>query len=212
MDVNRFKELPLMGIVRGIDASETGPLMEAVIEAGLETIEVTMNTPGAAGIISKACEVSGGRVAVGAGTVLSTEDVKEACEAGASFIVMPVLEENAVTCCAGKGIPVFPGAFSPREVLDAWNAGATMVKVFPCGMFGPKYIKELKGPFKNIELMAVGGVRVENIGEYFSSGADAVAFGASVFREEWLAEKDFASIGNLVGEYVSAVRAAVSGS
>ncbi len=208
MDIHSFKTFPLMGIVRGMDPADTEPLLETVVEAGLKTIEVAMNTSGAAGIISKMCSISNGRIAVGAGTVLSRDDLEAAADAGASFIVLPAFVKEVVHHCVKKAIPVFPGAFTPQEVLDAWKGGATMVKVFPSGMFGPGYMKELKGPFDGIELMAVGGVRLENIEEYFSCGADAVAFGASVFKKEWLAKKDFASIGKLTGEYVQAVRKA----
>ncbi|MGB2601400.1 MAG: bifunctional 4-hydroxy-2-oxoglutarate aldolase/2-dehydro-3-deoxy-phosphogluconate aldolase [Candidatus Omnitrophota bacterium] len=208
MDVGQFSELPLMGIVRGVDPGDIEPLLEAVIGAGLKTIEITMNTPGAAGIISKAKSVAGDRIDIGAGTVLSKKDLNEALDAGASFVVMPAFIEEIVTTCVDKKVPVFPGAFTPREVLDSWNAGASMVKVFPSSMFGPRYIKELKGPYDGIKLMAVGGVRLENVDEYFSCGADAVAFGGSVFRKEWLDAKDFASIEKLVGQYVTLVRKA----
>ncbi|MFH1552233.1 MAG: bifunctional 4-hydroxy-2-oxoglutarate aldolase/2-dehydro-3-deoxy-phosphogluconate aldolase [Candidatus Omnitrophota bacterium] len=211
MNIDRFKELPLMGIVRGLDIDDTEPLVEEIIASGLETIEITMNTSAAAGIISKAVAVSNGRIAVGAGTVLSGADLERAVDAGASFIVSPACVEEVIRPCREKAIPVFPGALTPQEVLEAWKKGATMVKVFPAGIFGPKYIKELKGPFNDIKLMAVGGVRLENIAEYFSAGADAVAFGASVFKKEWLEKKDFTSIGKLVGEYVQAAREAKSG-
>jgi len=210
MDVNRFNQLPLMGIIRGLESAHIEPLLETVIKAGLETIEVTMNTPDAAGIIARACDISGGRITVGAGTVLSKTELNEALDAGASFIVLPNLEEEVVSVCAGKAIPVFPGALTPSEVFKAWKAGATMVKVFPAGIFGPRYIKELKGPFDDIRLMAVGGVTPENTSEYFSSGSDAVAFGGSVFRKEWLLEGDFEYIGKLVKRYVEAVRSVKS--
>ena len=206
MDVDRFSRLPLMGIVRGITLFHIEPLIETVIEAGLETIEVTMNTPDAASIISKACDVSRGRITIGAGTVLSEKELKDALDAGASFIVLPNSEEDVVISCVEKSIPVFPGALTPSEVLKAWKMGSTMVKVFPSSAFGPPYIKELKGPFGDVKLMAVGGVRLENIEEYFSSGADAVAFGGSVFKKEWLLKGDFTSIGKLVKKYVEAVR------
>ena len=197
-----------MGIVRGVRRDDITPLVDAAAEAGLETIEVTMNTPGARDIIKAARDAAKGRLAVGAGTVLGLDEAKAALDAGATFIVMPVAMDEVTGYCVKKGVPVFPGAFSPQEVYNAWKAGATMVKVFPCGLFGPKYIKELKGPFDKIKLMAVGGVRLENIAEYFSSGADAVAFGASVFKKEWLDAKDFRSIGGLVGKYVDAVKTA----
>ena len=210
MDTDRFNKLPLMGIARGVDAADIEPLLEAVIEAGLETIEVTMNTSGAAGIISKMRAVSNGRIVIGAGTVLSEDELEQVVDAGASFIVLPAFVEEVVRSCVRKNIPVFPGALTPQEVLDAWKAGAAMVKVFPSSVFGPGYLKELKGPFNDIKLMAVGGVRPDNIKEYFSCGADAVALGGRVFKKEWLAKKDFKSIGKLVAEYVREVKTARS--
>lgn len=209
MNIKQFKKLPLMGIVRGIDVADAVPLVEAIVEAGLEAIEVTMNTPDAPAVISEMRAASDGRLAVGAGTVLSAGDLERAMDAGASFIVLPALVEEVVRVCVERGVPVFPGALTPSEVLKAWGAGAAMVKVFPSGVFGPKYMKDLKGPYDKIKLMAVGGVRLDNIPEYFSCGADAVAFGASVFKKEWLEKKDFKSIGKLVARYVTAVRKAV---
>jgi 2-dehydro-3-deoxyphosphogluconate aldolase/(4S)-4-hydroxy-2-oxoglutarate aldolase len=205
VDIDRFKKLPLMGIVRGLKLEDVQPLVEVSMEAGLGTIEVTMNTPEAPKIIAQMRKVSAGKVMVGAGTVLSESDLKAALDAGAGFIVMPVFDEMIVKSCVEKSVPVFPGALTPQEVFKAHEAGATMVKVFPASVFGPSYIKALKGPFDGIKLMAVGGVNLENIDEYFSSGADAVAFGASAFKKRWLESKDFASIGRLIGEYVKAV-------
>lgn len=197
-----------MGILRGVKEDDLEPLLESVISSGLETLEITMNTPRAAGLISKALKVAGDRITLGAGTVLSKSDLEEALDAGASFIVLPTCEKELVELCLEKKIPVFPGAFTPQEVFDAWKMAPSMVKVFPSSMFGPKYIKELKGPFDRIKLMAVGGVRPENIQEYFSCGADAVAFGSSVFKKEYLESKDFSSIRELVGKYVQSVRKA----
>ncbi|MFC1570636.1 bifunctional 4-hydroxy-2-oxoglutarate aldolase/2-dehydro-3-deoxy-phosphogluconate aldolase [Candidatus Omnitrophota bacterium] len=208
MDLERFEELPLMGIVRGVPLEKIEPLLEAVIEAGLKTIEITMNTEGAGDIIKKAKEVSRGRITVGAGTVLSRESLEEALDAGASFIVLPANIEEVVTPCIERNIPVFPGAFTPQEVIDCWKKNPTMIKIFPSSMFGPKYIKMLKGPYDDVKLMAVGGVRLENIKEYFSQGADAVAFGGGVFTEELLDKNDFSSIGSKVKEYVDEAKEA----
>ena len=208
MGIERFDELPLMGIVRGVGTAEIGPLLETVIKAGLKTIEITMNTPGAADIISIAGDLSKGRIDIGAGTVLSTKDLDAAIEAGASFVVMPSFIKDVVCSCVDKKIPVFPGAFTPKEVFEAWEEGAYMVKIFPSGMLGPQYIKELKGPFDKVKLMAVGGVRPDNIADYFSCGVDAVAFGGRVFRKEWIAKGDFESIGDLVAQYVKEVKKA----
>ena len=206
MKLNEFEKLPLMGILRGVDAGCIEPLVETVICAGLKTLEVTMNTEGAANIIEKAKTVADGRIYVGAGTVLSAADLEKALGAGADFIVMPVCVDEVMRISVDKGIPVFPGAFTPNEVFNAWNAGAAMVKVFPSGSLGPRYIKDLKGPLDKVKLMAVGGVRPENIDSFFEAGVDAVAFGSSVFKEEWLRVCDFDAIGKLVAEYVKIVK------
>jgi 2-dehydro-3-deoxyphosphogluconate aldolase/(4S)-4-hydroxy-2-oxoglutarate aldolase len=127
-----------------------------------------------------------------------------AVDAGATFIVTPVLVEDVMKYCVKNKIPVFPGALTPKEIYDAWNAGATMVKVFPSGVFGPDYFSEIKGPFNDIKLLACGGVTAENMKNYFSAGASAVSFGASVFKKEWLASKDFKSMEGAVKRYVTA--------
>ncbi len=195
MDIEKFKRLPILGILRGIDIESIEPLVEASISAGLKTIEITMNTRGAATLIEKAVAIAGKRLTVGAGTVLSVKSLEIACAAGATFIVTPVLVEDVMKYCVKNKIPVFPGALTPFEIYNAWNAGATMVKVFPSGSFGAKYLKEIKGPFNDIQLLACGGVTLENMKEYFASGASAIAFGESIFKKEWIDKKDFTSIG-----------------
>ncbi len=194
MDLSKFRRKPILGILRGAEPDLAEPLTEAVLEAGLETLEITMNTPGAALIIKKAKKISAGRIAIGAGTVLNMEDLKTALDAGATFIVMPVLVKDVAAYCVDRKIPSFPGALTPLEIYDAHIAGASMVKVFPSGVFGPSYFKEIRGPFRDIELLACGGVTPENMKDYFKNGAGAVAFGASVFKKEWLDKKDFANI------------------
>ena len=202
MDIEKFKRLPILGILRGIDIESVEPLVEASVSAGLRTIEITMNTRGAATLIEKAVAAGGERLTVGAGTVLNVKSLEIAMNAGATFIVTPVLVEDVMKYCVKNKIPVFPGALSPHEIYNAWNAGATMVKVFPSNVFGPKYFKEIKGPFNDIELLACGGVTPENMKEYFSSGANAIAFGEGVFKREWLSKKDFAKIGASIKRYI----------
>ncbi|MFH1868206.1 MAG: bifunctional 4-hydroxy-2-oxoglutarate aldolase/2-dehydro-3-deoxy-phosphogluconate aldolase [Candidatus Omnitrophota bacterium] len=194
MDINQFKKLPIMGILRGIKTDVIEPLVECVVSSGLKTIEITMNTDGASELIRKTKDASGGRLMIGAGTVLTMDDLNQALDAGAGFIVMPTLINNIVEECARRSVPVFPGALTPQEIYNAQRAGATMVKVFPAKFFGPGYIREIKGPFKEIELLACGGVNPDNIGEFFSCGASAVAFGGSVFKKEWLEAGEFSKI------------------
>lgn len=201
MDVSKFKKLPIMGILRDIELDAIDPLVETIVPAGLETIEITMNTKNAPQIIKTAVLLSKKRLVIGAGTVLDMDSLKSALDAGAAFIVLPVFVKDVVEYCVKNKIPVFPGALTPQEIYRAWSIGAAMVKVFPAKFFGPEYFKEIKGPFKDIELLACGGVTPENMAAYFLNGASAVSFGASVFKKEWLIEKDFASIGRYIKAY-----------
>ena len=153
-----------------------------------------MNTSQAPDLIQQMVKTAKNRIEIGAGTVLSMEDLRSALDAGATFIILPVLVHDVVEYCARNKIPVFPGALTPQEIYDAWQAGATMVKVFPAKLFGPGYFKEIKGPFRDIELLACGGVNRDNIGSFFSSGASAVAFGGSIFKKELLQNKHFLQI------------------
>jgi 2-dehydro-3-deoxyphosphogluconate aldolase/(4S)-4-hydroxy-2-oxoglutarate aldolase len=194
MDIKKFKELPILGIVRGVEQSQLEPLLEAVIAAGLKHLEITMNTPQACELIKEAVKISKGRLTIGAGTVLHSADLRVALDSGATFIVSPVLVLEVVKACHDRKIPVFPGAFTPQEIYHAWEAGATMVKVFPASFFGPSYFKEIKGPLEKIELLACGGVKADNIKSFFANGASAVAFGGSIFSKERLANKDFKAI------------------
>ena len=205
MDIINFKTLPILGILRGISAQDVSPITETSISAGLKTLEITMNTAGACDLIKAMSKAADGRLSVGAGTVLSVDEVKAALDAGAEFIVAPVFDPEVVSFCVKKKIPVFPGALTPQEIYAAWQGGATMVKVFPSQFFGPAYFKEIKGPFQDIELLACGGVTAENIGEYFRCGASAVAFGGSIFRKDWMKEKRFEVIGAQIKELIDRV-------
>jgi len=204
MDLDRFRELPLMGILRGVQAESIEPVIETAISSGLQTVEITMNTPGAPDLIRRAIKSAQGRLMIGAGTVVTAEHMKLALDAGAGFIVSPMLVYDVVEYCRDNEIPVFPGAFTPQEIYNAWVAGATMVKIFPAQFMGPGYIKEIKGPFDSIDMLACGGITPENIRSYFDCGASAVAFGGSVFQEEWLKARDFDSIGRSIKALISA--------
>lgn len=202
MDVAQFKKKPLMGIVRGVELEQIEPLLEAVLASGLETLEITMNTPDAAQLIRRARKISQKRLTLGAGTVLNIDNLKQALDSGATFIVMPVLIKDVLGYCLKNKIPVFPGALTPQEIYQAWKEGATMVKVFPAKFFGPEYFREIKGPFAEVELLACSGVTAQNMREYFACGASAVAFGASVFKKEWLQKKDYPSIASAIKAYL----------
>jgi len=194
-----------MGILRGVEADIIEALVECVIDAGLKTLEITMNTKDAPKIIKRAVRISKNRLMLGAGTVLSVEDLEIALEAGATFIVTPIFVKEVMSHCFKYKVPIFPGALTPSEIHNAWDKGAAMVKVFPAKFFGPEYFKEIKGPFNNIELLACAGVTPENLKDYFACGASAVSFGASVFRPDWLLKKDFSSISSSIQQFIKAL-------
>jgi 2-dehydro-3-deoxyphosphogluconate aldolase/(4S)-4-hydroxy-2-oxoglutarate aldolase len=205
MDLGKFRRRPLLGILRGITPPELTPLFEAIVESGLQAVEITMNTEGAGGLIKTATTRSGKRLMIGAGTVLNLKDLQSALSAGATFIVSPVVVPPVIEYCAKRKIPIFPGALVPQDIYEAWQAGATMVKVFPAGCFGPDYFKEIKGPFPEIELLACGGVTPKNIKEYFKNGASASAVGSSVFRREWIAAKQFPKVRKSLQTFLQAL-------
>lgn len=208
MQLERFRRLPLLGIVRGAGLDDVDPLADLAIDAGLESIEITMNTAGAPELIRRMARRAGNSLMVGAGTVLDLDLLRSALDAGATFVVMPTLIGPVTEYCVTHGIPVFPGALTPTEIHHAHLAGATMVKVFPAGAFGPSYFKEVKGPFADIALLACGGISADNMADYFRNGASAVAFGGSVFRRDWLAARDYPRIAKEVGVLVEACRQA----
>lgn len=206
MDVERFRQLPVMGILRGGHLEAVAPLVECVVAAGLECFEITLNSHQPYEMIARLRDVAGERLMVGAGTVLRADEVLQAHAAGATFIVSPVLVEEVAHACRNLGLPFFPGAMTPSEVYAAWQAGATMVKLFPAKSLGPSYVQELKGPFGDIDLLACGGITPESLPQFFAAGAAAVAFGGSVFRADWLAAREFGRIGTEVGRLVRAYR------
>lgn len=160
--------------------------------------------------IAALSEAAAGRFLVGAGTVLTRTDLDEALAAGASFIVMPTLEPAVVRVCVDRGIPVIPGALTPQEVRAAQVAGATLVKLFPASVFGPRYVKELLGPFSDLRLLACGGVDRDTLPAYFDAGVAAVAVGASVFRPDWLRESQFDAVEARLKPLVDACKEALS--
>ena len=185
---------PVIGILRGIDSGFFREVMHASFLSGLNAIEVTMNTPGAEQIVSSLRpEVPQGKL-LGMGTIRHPDEAKRAVDAGAMFLVTPNLDENVIEYAKSRNIPIVSGALTPTEVYRTWKAGADMVKVFPCHAFGPQYIKDLLGPFDDIPLVAVGGVSIGNLKEYFKAGAKAVGVGASLFGAQTLRERNIEKI------------------
>ncbi|TRZ82600.1 bifunctional 4-hydroxy-2-oxoglutarate aldolase/2-dehydro-3-deoxy-phosphogluconate aldolase [bacterium] len=194
MHISDFRKRPFLGILRNIEKELIEPIVDTSISAGLRAIEITMNTPDAPAIIKRACSRSCDKIAIGAGTVLDMDMLKLALDSGATFIVSPCLIKDVCAYCAENSITNFPGALTPSEVYQAHKLGATMIKVFPAGLFGTRYFRDLKGPFSDIELLACGGVNEDNVKSYFDAGASAIAFGESIFKKNLLMARDFKQI------------------
>jgi 2-dehydro-3-deoxyphosphogluconate aldolase / (4S)-4-hydroxy-2-oxoglutarate aldolase len=171
----------LLGILRGVLSSEISPLVDCVRTSGLPAIEITMNTPGACQLIAQMKRESKGDFLVGAGTVLTQEEAKQALAAGADFLVSPVLVLEVCSVCLQAGVDYFPGAFTPQEIWNAYLAGAKMVKVFPIKFLGPQYIQEVRGPLSQVPMLACGGISAQTLPQYIQAGATGAAFGGSVF-------------------------------
>lgn len=198
-----FGKLPLVGILRGYPRAVLPPLMEAYAEAGLSTIEITMNSEGALEMIRENSKRFGADLLIGAGTVCTLDQLKGALDAGAKFIVTPVLDESLVKYCKQHAIPVFPGAFTPTEIYRAWEAGATMVKVFPAGTLGADYIKQVKAPLNQLKLMPTGGIGLHNMDEYIKAGADGFGLGSALFDPQLIEDGNWKRLRTHFGKYAA---------
>lgn len=205
-DLSRFKEASILGIIRGASPGSVQGILDACISGGLKFVELTLNSERALPSIELASKEFSGGLCIGAGTVLSLSDTIQAVNAGAQFIVSPTLNVDVASYCGEKGLAYFPGALTPTEIEKSWNAGATMVKVFPASQMGPDYFKTVRGPFDKLLLMAVGGIKVSDATKYLQAGASAVAIGGSVFTPSRIKNKEFESIKSEISKFVSAIK------
>jgi len=200
-----FMELspPVIAILRGIDSDFFSQVMAAGFANGLQAIEVTMNTAGAEEIVSRnRAQVPEGKY-LGMGTVCDLDDAQKAIAAGAMFLVTPNFDQDVINYAHSQHVFVVAGALTPTEIYSARRAGADMVKVFPCrALGGPKYISELRGPFNDIPLVAVGGVTHENMDEYFKAGVFAVGVSSSIFGKRALKEKNIMELTENVKKFM----------
>ena len=174
-------EIGVVPVVRTASAESAIQSIEAVYRGGIRAAEITMTVPGAVRALEKIADKFGDKIVLGAGTVLDPETARVCMLAGAQFFVTPNLKPATIEMVKRYSKVILPGALTPTEVLTAWEAGADAVKVFPCGAVGgPKYIKALRGPFPQIEMIPTGGVNLETTGEFLKAGACAVAVGAEL--------------------------------
>ena len=200
---NGFSKVPIVGIIRNLSFDTIEKILPIYLSAGLTTIEITMNTQAAAEIIRFAADKYKGQLNVGAGTVCNTDDLDLAIKAGSQFIVTPILDPDVVQACVSKNIPVFPGAYTPTEIYQAWKLGASMVKVYPATSLGPEYIKDVKAPLNKIKLMPTGGINLDNIQTFIKAGADGLGIGSQLFDKTLIKDENWDGLELHFKQYVS---------
>src|SRR5438093_2138191 len=179
--LRRIAEVGLVPVVRAQSADEAMKVVDAIREGGVSVLEITMTVPGAIGVMEQVARRFGADVVLGAGTVLDPETARACILSGARFVVSPALSLATIEVCRRYSVPVMPGALTPTEVLAAWTAGADVVKVFPCGAVGgASYIKALKAPLPQIEMIPTGGVSLKTAADFIKAGAMALGVGADL--------------------------------
>ena len=205
--VARLREVGIVPIIRASSGDVAVPVAEALLQAGLPVVEITMTVPNAIDAIGAVAKRFAGKVLLGAGTVTDAETARRAVAAGAEFIVTPCLVPEVIEAAHRADVAVLPGALTPGEVFEASRLGGDMVKVFPVqSVGGAAYVRALRGPFPGIPLVPTGGVTLENIGEMFKAGAAAVGVGSELISKDALLRRDYAAIGALAKQFLGAVR------
>ena len=202
-------EIGVVPVIRTSTAESAIKSIQAIHRGGILAAEITMTVPGAVRALEKIADEFGDKIILGAGTVLDPETARICMLAGAQFFVTPNLKLATIEMVKRYSKLIFPGALTPTEVLTAWEAGADAVKVFPCGAVGgAKYIKALRGPFPQIEMIPTGGVNLETAGDFLKAGACAVAVGAELIDAKTIAEGKYEVFEERARQYLAAIRKA----
>ncbi|HUE14433.1 MAG TPA: bifunctional 4-hydroxy-2-oxoglutarate aldolase/2-dehydro-3-deoxy-phosphogluconate aldolase [Planctomycetaceae bacterium] len=207
-NLQRVLDTGIVAILRAPSSEQLANVARALFEGGIDVIEVTFTVPNALEILAALKKDLGSRVLLGAGTVLDPETARAALLAGAEFLVSPSLNPDVIRLCNRYDKLVMPGAFTPTEILAAWEAGAEIIKVFPSDAVGPSYLKALKGPFPQIRLMPTGGVNLQTLPEFIKAGACAVGVGSSLVEPQAIREGKFDRLRDLAGQYLQVLKTA----
>ena len=207
--MQRIRAIGIVPVVRATSAEEALAAVEAIRAGGIPILEITLTVPGAVEIIAGLARKLGDAALIGAGTVLDTDSAQACIDAGARFIVSPSLDVPTIERCRKLDVPVFPGALTPTEIVTAWKAGANAVKVFPANSVGgASYLKSIKAPLPQIELIPTGGVSLKTAAEFLAAGAFALGVGADLVDLKALRAGQAALITQKAREYVALVAAA----
>jgi 2-dehydro-3-deoxyphosphogluconate aldolase / (4S)-4-hydroxy-2-oxoglutarate aldolase len=207
--IRRIGEIGIVPVVRASGVEEARRAVDAILEGGIPVVEITMTVAGAVEVIRSVIRQMGGKVLVGAGTVVTREQAEECLQAGAQFLVSPGLSLAMLKVARERDVLAIPGALTPTEVMMAGAEGASLIKVFPCGnVGGPKYVKALKGPFPKVNIIPTGGVNVSNAAEYIAAGAFALGVGSDLVDTAALRQGRPDKIVSAARELAAAVQAA----
>lgn len=210
--IQQIRDTGVIPVVRATSADEAKRAIDAIREGGISVLEITMTVPGAMKLIQQVSTSYGKDALVGAGTVLDAETAEECVWSGAQFVVSPALNLETIDCCRRLDVPVMPGALTPTEVVQAWNAGADFVKVFPAGAVGgASYLKALKAPLPQIELVPTGGVSLITAADFILAGAAALGVGSDLVDLKAIREGQAALITERAKQYLQIVREAREG-
>lgn len=197
-----------MAVIRMKDPAKLRAVVDAIAEGGVRALEITMTVPGAIELIRQIAPTLPSGFVFGAGTVLDAATVARVVDAGAQFIVSPVFRRSVIEACHTHDVAALPGCFTPTEILDAWDAGAHIVKVFPATTLGPSYLKDVRAPLPQVKLMPTGGVTVENAGDWIRAGAVAVGVGTSLLDTAAITAGEFHVLRGKAERIVANVRGA----
>jgi 2-dehydro-3-deoxyphosphogluconate aldolase/(4S)-4-hydroxy-2-oxoglutarate aldolase len=210
--LRRIAEVGVVPVVRASSAEEARQVIEAIKAGGIPVLEITMTVPRAVRVIEQVADAYGDEVVVGAGTVLDAETARACILAGATFIVSPSLNLATIEMCLRYSVVVTPGALTPTEVVTAWQSGADAVKIFPCSaMGGAKYLKALKAPLPQVEMLPTGGVSLVTAAEFIQAGAFALGVGADLVDTKAIRDGQPEKVTAAARAYVAAVREARGG-
>src|SRR5579864_792654 len=196
----------IVAVVRAPDSQQLVEVARALADGGVNVIEITMSVPNALDVLRQVRQALGERILLGAGTVLDPETARAVLLAGAEYIVTPTLNLDVIRLCQRYDKLVLPGAFTPTEILTAWEAGADIVKVFPAEVVGPAFFKAVRGPLPQIRLMPTGGVDLNTAADFLKAGACCLGIGSQLVEPKAVAERNFDRIRDLARQYVAIVK------
>jgi 2-dehydro-3-deoxyphosphogluconate aldolase/(4S)-4-hydroxy-2-oxoglutarate aldolase len=203
--IERILTPGVVAIIRADDSEQLIHASRALIDGGVTGIEITMTTPNALKVLADVRREFGDSVTPGMGTVLDARTARAALEAGAQFIVTPVLKPDVIACCNDADVPIFSGSYTPTEAQTSYELGADFVKIFPADGLGPKYIRAIRGPLPHLNIVPTGGVDVETAGEFIKAGCVAVAAGSTLVSKEILTKRDWKKLSDLASQFLAAV-------